>query len=151
MAKLIAPKEFRVAYDGNRYSVNWETNDARFHVWMRVSGMLDPIGPVIYKNPPKEVVYNGPGYFRTRHLDGRKNPSILAALLAIPPADFVAAQADYVTRERERHAQDRDNAIEQLRESAKALGFELVPIVKPSAQVGQVELRHDRFMARVHS
>ncbi len=77
----------------DRYSVHWETPEARFHVWMKGPGQFVDQG-VVFKNPPLGINRGGEGDFDTRRLDLTKGVWVDVAewLLNLPDGDFGAAQ-----------------------------------------------------------
>lgn len=60
--------------DEELFSAHWESDGARFHVWIDVNG--DLINGTIYKNPPRHTPYEGEGWFNTRHLDANAKSNI---------------------------------------------------------------------------
>jgi hypothetical protein len=76
-----------------RYSVSWETPDARFHTWVAGAGPFDRESLHLYKNPPLGVAHDDPASFETRHLDftAAAWSDVFDALNAIPAAAFEQA------------------------------------------------------------
>lgn len=126
---MAAPAEFKVTAMGDRFTVGWSDAEARYHVWLFNGEFGKKIGgkkPIIYKNPA--------GGGKTSYMALKSHPRIEAAILAIPPSEFEAAKQRAEAAEAERTAKARLEAVEQLREDARRMGFEIVPIKAEAAE-----------------
>lgn len=84
------------AYGSNRTMAEFTYRGARYHVWFNITTRqieLHDKAPVLYKNPPLGVQWGMEAYFRTRHLDARKdlNARLLREMwLQIEQGDMIA-------------------------------------------------------------
>ena len=112
-------------YRGNNFSVAWETETSRYHVWMDCPGVLAQ-DRKIYRNPLVFTERYTPAHFDTqmRDIDAKANSATKEVLQAIPAKAFAAAQA----KKSEISARDQTENVRILREQAKKYGFKLVPL-----------------------
>ena len=98
--------------DEELFSASWETEDARFSVWINTNG--DLVNGTIYKSPLLHIPYGGEGWFEARQLDAgnKTNARIVAEIKRliverdlINVATFAKQAADYA-QQRERAARE---------------------------------------------
>ncbi len=150
--------------DYDSVSLNWETAEGRFHVWLEtardkngkgVPRLVKPYAvaargygarefPCIYKNSHAE--YKQDGYFSTRylHADDKCNAKLMAEVFAAVDVD--AAREAYIAAQKAKNAESKARAFEAQRiEEATALLGRLHKYVKPGDEL----LTHYAFVCTV--
>ena len=110
------------AHYAGKYSIGWETPDARYHIWL-VDGMPDG---TLYKNAPRgtEKPYN------TRHLTVAANRKVVGYVMATMWNDEERVRADqeYVDKRAAEAKAERDKKLDRVVREAAELGYKLVKI-----------------------
>jgi len=116
---------------GERFSINWKDETARYHIW--VSG--GEIQNTIYKNSPLDVDSSDPEFFRTKelNLNAKKYKSLRDQISAIPESEYEAAFEKYKQEQREIEEKEacdyKQRQLAKLRELASEYGYKLTKIV----------------------
>lgn len=86
-----------------RGSISWETNEARYHVWVKLPslqiegsfGRKSQTGGTLYKNPPLNVERGQPGHYNPKYLDAsvRKNAEMIEQAMTTVNRDGLVAKA----------------------------------------------------------
>ena len=125
MHQVPSTYDIATSVHSDRFSVHWETPEARFHVWMAGPGEFKN-EPVIYKNPPHGVMHRGEGYFDTRMMDLEKAVwrDVYRWLLSLPEGDFESAQTEaWIKEENKQIQQQKKRVSDDMEKLSELLGL----------------------------
>ncbi len=125
MTRIKEPIALSVTAHYDAYTVSWEDNETRYHVWLGRNGQLESGDAHIYKN--KKTAAGTFGH-KTTKAKLSNHPTVRNAILALGRDRFDEADRRAVKLDEEKTAAAHIAKIESLRQEAANLGFELVPV-----------------------